>query len=405
MRKLFIFILTIFLSLSAFSQTSFAATDATSGDGVARIVRQAEQAAPTYDGISIEQPTKAPSIFGSFWRGLTENVSLTLTFDPNKKAEKALKFSEERMLIAEKALESSDPKVRATAEDNLNRAQDLVKTAQTSQDQALQKPTEETTRLLKNSASAVDRQQQIFDRIEQKSNGENLDTILEARKNITDESKGLDSAIDNEKIPQDVRDHLKEVKTRIEQHAADIQTRAAEAKQLFEAAANGDESANTKLEQFKSDRLQEVKKASEEHQADFEKFQAKLSDLKTSAEKGDKKATEMLKQIDQMPDLKNRIEQAQKQFEDLNQQDKTDDEKGNGQAPSNEKGQKQNRKPLQGLLDRSKDASSKPSKNNQSAEQQPRGNDPQGGMQNGGGFGGGQQGGDNGGGGEFGGGH
>lgn len=318
--------LAMFLSLSFLPFVSLAATDDTSGDGVAALTAQAEQATPTYDGITVEQPTVPPSAFGSFWRGLKENVSLTFTFDPNKKAEKALKFSEEHMLIAEKALESSDPKIKAAAQDNLNRAQDLAKTARTSQEQALQKPTDETTRLLKNSAAAADRQQQIFDRIEQKSSGESLDKVLEARKNITDEGKGLDAAINNDKIPQEVRDHLKDVKARIEQHATEIDQRVTEVKQLQDAVANGDESAKAKLEQFRTDRMQEVEKSIEEHQAEFQKFQDKFAELKASAEKGDAKAVELLKQVDQMPDLKNRFEQMGKQFMNQNEQNESGDE-------------------------------------------------------------------------------
>lgn len=341
MRYLSILFLAMFLSLSAFSQTSLAATEDTSGDGVvttqtaavadvAVLSQQAAVVVPTYDGITIKQPTKVPSAFGMFWRGVTENVTLTFTFDPNKKAEKALQFSEERMLIAEKALESPDPKTKQTAQENLNRAHDLKKTAQASQEKALEKPTEETTHLLKNSAVAADRQQEIFDRIEQKTNGENLDQVLDVRAKMTEESQRLETAISNDKIPQDVRDHLKEVKSRIELHATEVEQRVAEAKQLKDAIANGDESAKIKLDEFKTQRLEEIKKNINERQAEFQKFQDKITEIKVSAEKGDETAVEMMKQIEQMPDLKNKFQEIENEVMDQRQQ--PDDRRGPSQG-------------------------------------------------------------------------
>src|SRR3989338_5543746 len=45
------------------------------------------------EGVSVAEPTAIPSNFGLWWRGLREQVSLALTFDPVKKTEKSLLFA------------------------------------------------------------------------------------------------------------------------------------------------------------------------------------------------------------------------------------------------------------------------------------------------------------------------
>ena len=77
--------------------------------GLEKFVAQPiQQATPQLEGITIQEPTKAPSRFGLFFRGIKEQVSLITTINPVKKAEKQLQFAEERMKIAEKIIASSD---------------------------------------------------------------------------------------------------------------------------------------------------------------------------------------------------------------------------------------------------------------------------------------------------------
>ena len=321
------------LSLSSVVQTSFAATEDTSGDGVVALVQQAEQAAPSYEGITVEQPTKASSAFGTFWRGIKENVTLAFTFDPNKKAETAMKFADERLLIAQKDLESTDEKAKGRAQQNMERANTLMKKVQTSQEEALKNPNKDTERLLKNRAAQAEKQQQMFDEIETKAGTENIDKVLDVRAQITEQTQRLDTAINNDKIPEDVRAHLKDVKARIEEHATEIKDRVEQFQLLKEAVRNGDTSAQVKLEELKTQRFEEVKKEIDTHQGEIQKFQDKMTELKASAEKGDKKAVEMMKQIQDLPNLKNQMEDIGRQMKNRGQQE---DEQG--QPPEDRRG-------------------------------------------------------------------
>ena len=56
------------------------------------------------EGVELENITKVPSGFGMWLRDWREKISIALTFDPVKKAEKQLIYAEERMAIAQKIL-------------------------------------------------------------------------------------------------------------------------------------------------------------------------------------------------------------------------------------------------------------------------------------------------------------
>src|SRR3990167_8601836 len=137
---------------------------------VEALATEAEAVEAPFEGIEIEKPTKAPSRFGSFFRNIKENVSLAVTFNPNKKAEKAIKFAEERMLIAEKFIsETTDEKAKNQAQKHLKRAKKMMEKADVQQEKALKKPNEDTKRLLENRAKQFEHQKEIFDRLEEKS--------------------------------------------------------------------------------------------------------------------------------------------------------------------------------------------------------------------------------------------
>lgn len=273
------------------------------------LATEAESVTQTYEGIEIEKPIKAPSRFGSFWRNIKENVSLVVTFDPNKKAEMAMKFAEERMLIAEKVLsESTDEKAKEQAQKHLERAQKMIQKIDEHQKKALEKPSEDTERLLKNRAKQFEHQREIFDRLEEKSNDVILETVLKFREESVEQGKILENALQNEKIPEEVREHLKEVKTRMEEHAGEIKERVAEFKDLKTAAESGDESAVIKLEAFKEERKKEARERMEEQREKMEKFEEKMMNVRRAAEEGDEQAQIMFEKMQDRPEFKETFE-------------------------------------------------------------------------------------------------
>lgn len=279
---------------------------------VEALASDAQQAEPTYEGIEVQEPQKAPTRFGLVFRGIRERISHAITLSQTKKAEKAMKFAEERMLMAEKMLEN------ATSEDGkeqankmLGKANEWMEKMQKSQEKAIEKGEKHISRLLQNRAKQFERQEQIMDRIEQKveekSDGSNGDVgkVLEFRQMFTEKSRRLENALQNENIPEEVRTHLKEVKERIEAHADEVKKKVEEVKQLQEGVENGDEKARVKFDQFRERRMEELRtkmeKRDEIKQIFKEKLENKFEELEEAVENGDEKASEILKKMKEIP--------------------------------------------------------------------------------------------------------
>ena len=307
----------VFAATSANTSTT---TSAQTAEDVGTFLNSIENANPIYEQMTVNQPTKPLSGLGHFWRTMQERFILAMTFNPVKKAEKALQFSEERMLLAEKALESSDSKLKERAQEQLERAQELMKKAKENQEKSLKNPSKDAERLLKNLAAGAERQHDIFDRLEKNAKGDDADRLLEARQKITEGNERLENAIKNENIPAEIRDHLKEVKDRIETHADEVKSRVEETKKLKDAAKDGDDEALAKLKTLKAKRQEDIKKSMTDKEAELQAIQKKIAELKIAAAKGDAAAIELLKKLEAMPGLQNRLDDIENKIEDRRQE-------------------------------------------------------------------------------------
>src|SRR3989338_1954043 len=168
------------------------------------------------------------------------------------------------MLIAEKVLaDGTDENAKVQAEKHFARAQKMMQKMDEQQKKALEKPTEDTERLLKNRAKQFEHQQEIFDRLEEKSNDVILETVLKFREETAEHGKGLEQALENTNIPEDVREHLKEVKTRMDEHANEMKVHVTKFQELKAAAEGGDENAVKKLKREKERKKEKFKRKNE----------------------------------------------------------------------------------------------------------------------------------------------
>jgi hypothetical protein len=240
------------------------------------------------DGIEIEEVTKTPSGFGLWWRGVREQLSLVTTLDPVKKAEKHLKFAEERMQIAERLVASSDdPKVQERAQKAIERANKFIEKVEKRKDKFLDKVDDRKQRLLKNIATHQIRKEKVLDRIEEKIPEERFEQFGALRDRAEQGSRRLLNAIDNENIPDKVREHLMGIKERIETHR-NINTEHREKKrELMKAAKDGDEEAVEKIKDLHDERKQKL----HDVRADFK---IRSENLNERAAEGDEDAKQKL---------------------------------------------------------------------------------------------------------------
>ena len=190
-----------------------------------------ESATVNADVVSSEATAvvKAPSAFGRLWFNVRERVSLALTFDPVKDAEKRLAYAEKRMNMATAIAESSDdPVVQAKAEVMIQRAQALTEKIATKKESWLNDKDQDKVKVLMEKITKYEsKKQEIFDRLEEKVSPDNLEKLQELRQTGLEKSQRLMNVLSNENISEETKQKLEAIKTRVE-------TRLKEVKQLNE---------------------------------------------------------------------------------------------------------------------------------------------------------------------------
>jgi len=265
------------------------------------------------EGIEVEEITKAPSGWGLFWRGVKERVSVALIVNPVKKAEKRLKFAEERMAIAEKIVETTDSeKAQEQAEKMITKAQTLMTKAEEKKDKWLVKGGERAEKLLKNMATHQVRVQKSLDRIELHIPEDKLVRWDELREGVETKGRNFVNALQQGNLPEKVREHLQNVKERVETHVRETAEYRTRKRELLQAAAEGDESAKDGLKNLKEDRRTVLEANRERYKEGQEKLQA----LKKAAQDGDEAAQKKLRIWDKSEDVRDKLEDRRDKRED-----------------------------------------------------------------------------------------
>jgi len=213
-------------------------------------------------GMDIEAPpTEAPSGFGLWWRGVKESASLMFTFGADAKAQKRLRFAEERLQLADQIAHSMDGenKGKGNVEIVLRGAQKHLDKIETSRSDWFDASDEDSQTLAGNLVRHNFNREAIMDRIEEKLPEDELDNIRQLRVEGLDTNKRLVNALANENIPEGVKAHLQNVKNRIETQDTEIKQFRLEKKELLDKKKAGNEAAAGQLKQLQKQRLDGVK--------------------------------------------------------------------------------------------------------------------------------------------------
>lgn len=206
-----------------------------------------------------EAAESAPSTSGwsLFWRGVRERVSIALTLDPVKKAEKQVIFAEERVKIAEAIAEKSDdPSVQARAQKMIERASQLMEKVEAKKEKWLEKKDERAEKLLERAANQYAVREKVMEKLEAKLAPEQLEKFEALKVRAVENNQRLLNAIQNPNISEETKAHLEEIKARVEDHAADVKAFRDANQELLEKAAAGDEAARTELKQVQQQRVE-----------------------------------------------------------------------------------------------------------------------------------------------------
>jgi len=207
------------------------------------------------EDIELDVPDDVPSSFSMWWRGFKEALSLAVTIDPVKKAQMAEQYQQ-------------DEKIQARIEKVLQKASEYMEKVADRQDKWWDQKDELEQRLLKNIANHQLRREEIMDSLEEGLPEEVQAEIQAFRGNALENGQRLLMAIENEDMPEEVRIHLEEVNSRIEDHLTEVKEYVQTRQELIEQAKSGDEEVTEELQQLKEQRQETIKNRVRNHDDD-----------------------------------------------------------------------------------------------------------------------------------------
>jgi len=239
-------------------------TDAVTGDDVV---------SEELEGLEIDEVEDVPSNFGLWWRGVREGISLLLTFDPVAKAEKQLKFAEERLAIAQKMAEESEgEKEQERAQRMIEKANQYMEGVEERRERWTENINERTEKLIKNLATHQLRKERVISEIEDVISDDVIEEINDLKEETLIGSKRLINAIENENISETTKAHLENVKERIESHISDLSEFREAKKELFQQTGEDRPEVKESLDQLR----QEMKERSHQRIQEYRDAELQL---------------------------------------------------------------------------------------------------------------------------------
>lgn len=325
--KFIILGLAIIFALSLFTANIVLAEEADlTQDELAASLNEAQALATdeleNLDGVEIDKPTKIPGTFGLWWRGVKESLSLVVTFNPIKKAEKHLRFAEERVRLANFIAETSeDPKAQEKAVAIIARANKFMEKIQARSEDFLEKINERTEKLLANVARHELNKEKVLDKLEDKVSLERIPDLQKMKDTIAEKTRiFLEKIAGNENIPEEVRTKIIIRKEAIAvRQEARVELREA-SKELFEKALAGDEEAKievkAKREETREKRKEIIEEFKDKTRGLINKARENAPELRKAMQELDRIKTRALRTIErEVDDTGTRIELRQRIIE------------------------------------------------------------------------------------------
>src|SRR3989339_253293 len=226
-------------------------------------------------GSSDYKVEKDPTRWYLLWRGFRERISLLLTPDPLRKAEKQMQYANERLRIIEHIAEKTqDPKMQAWAEKIMLRAQDHVEKLEAQQEKWTSKEADKVEQLQQQVIIYQDKKEEVMNKLEEKLPPEQQEKFDQLREKVQKQGQKMFQNMAKDKMPDEVRAHLEAVKAKIEDQAKIQEKYKIEKQELLQAIKNGDEGAIIKLQLLWKERNEALKANQEKYQETKQQWQA-----------------------------------------------------------------------------------------------------------------------------------
>ncbi len=301
----FLIVSAIFLGLATFvpiganaqDESSVISTDETAGAEASQVLSEDAELndePEALEGIEVEEAKNIPSGFGFWWKNMKEQASLVFTFNPVKKAEKQLKFAEERTKLANYMIENSaDPKVQEKARQMLERANEHMQKIEERKDDLMEKTDGRSQKLLRNITKHYLNKERVLEKIEDKLPPEKLEEFLRLRKIAEEKGKNfLDNMQNNPNVSQEIKDRVENALLRVKNTQQAREELRTQQKTLLDEIKSGSQEAKKKFEELRRERKQNIEQVREQ-------FREQKQEIINRIKAGEKEAVGKLKELNQ----------------------------------------------------------------------------------------------------------
>lgn len=208
------------------------------------------------EGLDIKQIEKVPSSISLFFKDLKERASLYFTFDKVKKAQKRLKYAEERMKMIDKLSDmANDPKVARKIDKMIKKADDFLKDIKIDDKDFLKDLGEKKDKFLENISKHRVNREIVLDKVEDRVPLEKLDKFRERRRVSEVASvEFIKNLINNDELGDDLKEVIKENSRRLRVLLKNRERTRQEVDDFLNRMKNGDETALERINKLREQR-------------------------------------------------------------------------------------------------------------------------------------------------------
>ncbi len=250
------------------------------------------------EGVEVEEPTKIPSAFGFWWRNVKETVSLAVTRDEVKKAEKHIRFAEGRARLAAYIVENSDDeKMQERAQHMLEKADEYIQKVEEKKSKMLEKADERSERVLQNLLKHQVNKERVFDKVEDRLSPERLEKFQEFRdKAEVRHEKFFEDLEGDEKASEDVRRSALKAAGQVKEKRLDRMEIRDGQKVLLDRLLDSNETDSSK-EQVRAVFEEMRKERNDAVRAVQEEFKVERQEILEAVKSGDEDAIKKLREL------------------------------------------------------------------------------------------------------------
>lgn len=206
-----------------------------------------------------EDSPKIPSKWSLFWQNFNEKVSLAITVNTEKRAEKALVFSEKRMQMAEAfALKAKEnPELEKKVQQMMEHSDKFMTMAIKNQEKIKENTDQRKEKLIERTAQQIMKKEEVLNSLEEKIAPERMEMIQTMRQDNLEKSQNFLNSLPINEISLDIQERVQNMELKSRERLIENQNFIKENNLLIEQANEGNIEARQEIQNKQNNRVQE----------------------------------------------------------------------------------------------------------------------------------------------------